>query len=243
MALARSVGNMYGWVSHMHSHIRGACEHKCKYCYVKSTAAGRCGMYDGELEISERALKKKLWSERIEREAKERGFVRPMIFIDHMNDLWAKGVPDEWIGRVLEHCKEDDRSDYVFQTKNPGRYADWFEELPGKMMIGSTVETDIDEVGKEAAPGAPLVSERIKALEELDYFHPFVTIEPVLRCNPERFAELIAGVKPWFVTLGADSKGHGLDEPSAEELGVLVDELEKREIRILVKNNLGRIWS
>jgi ribosomal protein L37AE/L43A len=32
MGIVKAKGNMYPWVTHMHSHLRGACSHACPYC-------------------------------------------------------------------------------------------------------------------------------------------------------------------------------------------------------------------
>lgn len=48
-------------------------------------------------------------------------------------------------------------------------------------------------------------------------------------------------VRPSFVNIGADSKGHGLIEPSAEKVLALIDGITKTGIEIRQKTNLERI--
>ncbi len=43
------------------------------------------------------------------------------IFVENCNDLFAVGVPSEFVERVLGHCRAWPENTYVFQTKNPGR--------------------------------------------------------------------------------------------------------------------------
>ena len=51
---------------------------------------------------------------------------------------------------------------------------------------------------------------------------------------------VVKSIHPKFVSIGADSKGHGLPEPSAEKTTTLIRELRKfTEVRL--KPNLARI--
>jgi DNA repair photolyase len=43
MGIVKAKGNMYPWVTHMHSHLRGACSHACPYCYVQAIIGRRFG--------------------------------------------------------------------------------------------------------------------------------------------------------------------------------------------------------
>jgi len=36
MPLIKSTGNMYSWVTDMHTHLGGDCPHACSYCYVNT---------------------------------------------------------------------------------------------------------------------------------------------------------------------------------------------------------------
>lgn len=234
---------MYPWVSHMISHLRGECPHRCVYCYVKSTTAGRMGLYDGPLSLSENALKANHMTPSVMKYAKEKGLDFPVIFIDHMNDLWANGVPDEWIRCVLDHCCDYEENTYVFQTKNPARYIEEFlPYMPPNRILGCTIETDngylIEEVSKAPAPGA-----RAQAMRELHDAgeSTFVTIEPILKCNAHTLAMMIAVAQPGFVNIGADSKKNGLPEPSGDDVRTLIAELQRLGIEIRAKCNLERL--
>ena len=35
MALNKSTGNMYAFVSHTYNPLKGECEHSCSYCFMK----------------------------------------------------------------------------------------------------------------------------------------------------------------------------------------------------------------
>lgn len=49
--LKESHGNMYDWVTHMHSHLAGKCPHECSYCYVQKNRFGVSPRYQGELRL------------------------------------------------------------------------------------------------------------------------------------------------------------------------------------------------
>ena len=51
---------------------------------------------------------------------------------------------------------------------------------------------------------------------------------------------MIYQIKPEFVSIGADSKGHNLQEPCKENIKVLIDELNKFTT-VIIKDNLKRL--
>jgi hypothetical protein len=69
----------------------------------------------------------------------------------------------------------------------------------------------------------------------------FITIEPVLDFDVDILASWIARIRPEFLNLGADSKGHGLPEPSAEKIHGFVRKLKEYGIELREKHNLGRL--
>jgi len=69
----------------------------------------------------------------------------------------------------------------------------------------------------------------------------FVTIEPVLDFDVDDLAAWIGFIKPEFLNLGADSKGHGLTEPTVEKVHALVDKLKEYGIELREKHNLERL--
>jgi len=64
---------------------------------------------------------------------------------------------------------------------------------------------------------------------------------PILAGDMVALAKWIEEISPEFVNIGADSKGTGLDEPSAEEVQLLIDELQARGVEIRQKRNLERL--
>lgn len=236
MSLTKAKGNMYSWCSHTHSHLAGPCPHRCRYCYVGAMAKRFPNMaerYGGALRLLEDELQVNYGSGRT-------------IFVDHLNDLWADAVPDEWIDQVLDHCERFPGNCYVFQTKNPKRYRDVFQKSERRARIrygsilGTTIETNrwMPEImGKAPAP--------VRRFESMlvipKPYKTFVTIEPVLQFDLEELVDWMAELKPDFINIGADSKGHGLPEPSGDQVRALVVALKKVGIEIRKKQNLERL--
>lgn len=78
---------MYPWVTHTHSHLAGECPHRCSYCYVQAMAKRSPALkerFSGPLRL-------------IEKELDVNYGTGKTIFVEHMNDLFAEKVPQEFI--------------------------------------------------------------------------------------------------------------------------------------------------
>lgn len=232
MGLVKSKGNMYDWVTHMHTHLRGRCPHGCRYCYVQAMSKRFPNMakqYGGELRLDESELLVNYGSNKI-------------IFIEHQNDMGCQSVPLEWIEAIGGHCRKYPDNEYVFQSKNPAALRRMLYCFPDRSLFGTTVESDLiphDVYDIGCLPPPP--KNRLEAMLGWNV-RKFITVEPVMRMHdPVGFARMIADCKPEFVNIGADSKGIGLDEPSKEQLGGFIEALHVYGVTIKHKTNLGRL--
>jgi DNA repair photolyase len=230
MPLTKSKGHMYPWVTHTHAHLGGECPHRCSYCYVDSPRFGRPAKYVGPLRLIEAEFAVKYGAART-------------IFVENCNDLFADAVPWEFILRVMAHCREWPENTYVFQTKNPMRMglAAAGGHIPLGSLLGCTIETNRD---MSAIGSAPPAIERARAMEVLSThlgWRTFITVEPILDFDLERLYVVLCDARPSFVNIGADSKNHGLPEPSVENVMGLVDRLRAAGIEIREKHNLHRL--
>lgn len=223
MPLKKSDGNMYPWVTHMHSELGGECSHRCSYCYVNNPRWGRAPRYCGDVCL-------------IEAETKTRFGSGKVIFKEHMNDLFAVGVPDEIIVKIIGHCHQWPDNTYVFQTKNPVRYFGYY--FPEKVIFGTTIETNRD-IPPEISV-APQPRDRVLAMSNL-LVAKFVTIEPVMDFDVDILAGWIAKINPKFLNLGADSKNHNLPEPTIDKIFALIEKLKEYGIELREKHNLSRL--
>ena len=218
--------NMYPWITHMHTHLGGECSHKCSYCYVDNHISGRPEKFSGKIRLIEEEFSV------VYGEGKT-------IFIEHMNDLFAKDVPEEFIKRVIGHCNLYPNNTYMFQTKNTERYNKWFDVFPKNTILGTTIETNrvINGISE-----APKPTDRAYWMTKIpEKFKRFITIEPVLNFDVEIFATMMGDINPDFINLGADSKNHNLPEPTVEKIMAFVEELKKYNIELREKHNLQRL--
>jgi DNA repair photolyase len=226
MPLKVSYGNMYPWVTNMHTHLGGECSHKCSYCYVDNPIGGRIPRYKGKVRLIDYELKVNYGSGKI-------------IFIEHCNDLFAKDVSDVIILQILEHINKYPDNKYIFQTKNPERYKRFLDKMPPKFMLGCTIETnrDMDKISK-----APPPTERYLEMWTLSgCVEIFITCEPILDFDVDILSKWITDIHPNFVNIGADSKNHNLEEPSIEKVMTLGKLISDAGIEVKEKRNLNRL--
>jgi DNA repair photolyase len=228
MSIVKSKGNMYDWVTHMHTHLAGECSHKCSYCYVQTGPAQMSGKYKGPFRLVEKELEVNYGAGKI-------------IFIEHMNDLFAWAVPKDVVSKILAHACQYPDNDYVFQTKNPIR-AHGFTGFPPKMMMGTTIETNRSD-SLRAISGAPHPWDRACGITWFsgERRETFITIEPIMDFDLGVMADWIIRARPSFVNIGADSKRCNLPEPSAEKVRGLIAAIAEAGIEIKKKHNLGRL--
>lgn len=218
--------NMYqGWITHTHSHLGGECPHHCYYCYVQRNSWGVSGRYQGEVRLIREELGVNYGTGRT-------------IFIEHMGDMFAEGIKEEWIMDIFAHCKQYNNT-YVFQTKNPGRAYQFINCFPNKFLMGATIETNRDV--KESK--APRAIERYLGIKKFkDKTDIFITIEPIMDFDVDILIYWIIQVHPLFVNIGADSKNTGLNEPPPNKIRDLISRLKTGNITIKKKTNLQRLW-
>ena len=215
MTLNKQTGNMYPWVMYTWNAIRGECPHECLYCYMRRFKVGK-------LRLDEKCLNDNL---------SEGNF----IFIGSSTDMWAEQVPSEWILKVLEHCQNFNNT-YFFQTKNPERFLDFIPEFPVNVYLGTTIESNVHY---PTITKAPSPEERMMVMSHINK-PKMVSIEPILEFDLEKLTTYIEAISPEFVSIGADSRGHNLPEPSSEKVKMLIAEL-KKFTEVKIKKNLRRL--
>lgn len=214
-------GNMYSFVTHTWNAIKGKCEHECPYCYM---------------------LEFKLNTLRLDRsEFKTDLDEGDFIFIGSSTDMWAKGVPREWIIEVLEHISKF-KCRILFQSKYPERFKEFKDCLPNKdhLVLGTTLETNRfypDYMGKTMSP-----KERAVVMTELSKeYTTMLTVEPIMQFDLNTFVDMIIDCNPAWVNVGFDSKDHTLPEPSRVITMGLIGKLRSGGLVINIKKNSERV--
>ena len=224
MSLTKSRGNMYSWATHTWNPIRGACPHSCSYCYMKSMPG--YAMMKKEIRV-------------VEDELMHGHGKWKTIFVCSGIDMFCDAVPEEMIRRVLQFASRYD-NEYLFQSKNPVRFLEFVNQFPARTILGTTIETNREELIEEVSK-APRVLYRATAMKRVpDKFKKMVSIEPIMDFDPPEMFKLINYIQPGFVSIGADSKGHGLKEPSKEKIKKLMGRLSNYT-SIYKKKNLSRL--
>jgi protein gp37 len=148
------------------------------------------------------------------------------VFVSDMGDLFGAWVPGVWINDVLRACAETPRHRYLFLTKNPGRYKEWF--------LGRGSSTEAHWIGASASTERSFAV-ALAYLREVHHENRFVSLEPWL----EPF-ELPAGagdVIRWLIIGGLT--GPGARRPDATALARMVDAAQAQGIKVFIKNNAG----
>ena len=154
------------------------------------------------------------------------------VFVGAMTDMFGSCVPDEWISEVMNYCAENQKHNYLFLTKNPKRYVEFFckcsdfkEEFLSKSMWYGTTVTRTCELS------------RINYLPESEC-GAFVSIEPILEDVLLWTNEAPASKLNWII-IGAQT-GRGTDKvvPKKEWIENIVSFADKYRIPVFMKDSL-----
>ena len=213
-------GNMYSFCTHTWNAIKGKCSHDCSYCYMKRFP-------QNPIRLDEKEFKTDLG---------ENNF----IFVGSSTDMFADDVPKEWIMNTLNWCRIHNKNKYLFQTKNPKR----FEEFKGCFPVNSVYGITIESNNARLFSNAPSPFDRFQAICIWQTYNfvkdVMVTIEPIMEFDLDIMIKWLHNIKPKWVNIGADSKGHSLPEPSWDKVQDLIKEL-KKFTEVKVKDNLNRL--
>ncbi len=205
------------------------CLHNCSYCWARRLA-------ETKLKYSTRY--KNGFLPRLNEAEFQKKFNGGMIFVCDMGDLFAARIPDEWIQLVLDHARKFENTTFLFLTKNPRRYHSF--EFYKNMILGATIETDLDTVYRGIS-NAPMPSERLKAMIELDWDRKFLSIEPIVEFS-SNFLQAILDVNPAMIYCGYDNYNNALPEPPMEKVIGLIKELREKHC-LVVEKTIRLAWN
>lgn len=239
------------WCDSTWNPVTGCC-HECEYCYARKIAKRFGGAsetdYEGDciwrtdaegtlhdldypVDATDMGLKKTPYPFKFDptfhryRLKQPKGWKKPQnIFVCSMGDLFGEWVPDEWIDEVFKGCEEAPQHNYLFLTKNPGRYImlEKTGKLPhrGNMWFGSTVTGPHDFY---------LWMRDVLA-------HWFLSVEPI---HAPLGKMNVDAEKPEWVIIGAESGNRiGKIIPQKAWIYELTRECDKYGIPVFMKNSL-----
>jgi len=224
--MARAGSKMFDLVTETWNPITG-CLHSCIYCWARRLVMTRLRIFPRYRD----GFVPRFNAEELRRSFKP----NTLVFCCDMGDIFSPGVRDEWVYKVLEHIARHPKTMFLLLTKNPERYRDFLSAMPRNVILGATIETDNDELYlQHKVSQAPLPSQRIKAVKQLQWSLKLVSIEPILDFT-DRFDREIAEIKPVTVYVGYDNYGNRLPEPPLQKTVSLIKFLEARGIEVRTK--------
>ena len=135
--------------------------------------------------------------------------------------------------KMMLYCNTWDDRTFVMQSKNPRIFEPLADFIKPNMIIGTTIESDIDHnISKAPSPIKRYASMRLLDCRKM------VTIEPILTFNLDKLWSWIQLINPEIVYIGYDSKNNELPEPTLDETNELIAVL--REHGFNVKEKLIR---
>jgi len=213
---------MYPWCTHTINFIKGWCKHACRYCYI--------------IAMAKRYKRKQRKPYLDEKEFRTNLGEGKTIFVGSSIDMFAKGIPNKWIKKVLAYCNSFPNNTYLFQTKNPKRYEEF--AFPENTILGVTIESNKDY----GVSKAPTPRNRYSWMLRLKDWpmEKMLSLEPLLDFDLDIFVAWIKMIGPSFVSIGADSKNSKLPEPDPKKVKALIKEL-KKFTKVKTKDNLRRL--
>jgi hypothetical protein len=133
----------------------------------------------------------------------------------------------------VEKIRKEDRKTFLIQSKDPKTFARviW----PTNVILGTTIETNRDDIYAGMAPNAPLPSQRYRDFLKIKHPQKMVTIEPVMDFDLDTMIDWMGKLKPCLIWLGYDSKKNHLPEPELAKVKELYWALGKLGFTINIK--------
>jgi protein gp37 len=155
------------WTEHTWNPVTGCTKVSpgCKHCYAETMAKRLYAMgaagYENEFKLT-------LHPNRLEQPKLRKS--PTVYFVNSMSDLFHELVPDYFIERVLEVCRQTPQHTYQVLTKRAERLPEFFRsrECPPNVWLGVSVE--------DRKYGVP----RIDLLRKVNASVRFLSVEPLL---------------------------------------------------------------
>jgi DNA repair photolyase len=170
----------------------------CPYCYVRAMPVQRfSGKVWGEW-VKAKVNAPDLLKQELEAAKRKGIFGKLRIFMSTATDPYQGPEASLKITRrVLETFAMSGQFGFlVVQTRSPmiERDIDLLQRLGSSVAVSFTIETNRDDVRRQITPASPSIERRLKTLERLTEagLRTQAAISPILPCDAEPFADLIA---------------------------------------------------
>jgi protein gp37 len=223
MSKFNGTNEMVDWARWTWNPVTG-CEHNCVYCYARDIA-NRFYPEKFEPTFHENRLEAPRRTPHQDLEATAETLVERTswrnVFVCSMADLFGRWVPDEWIEKVFDSCRQSPEWNYLFLTKFPQRYVGL--DFPETAWVG----TSVDEQKR--------VANAEKAFAQIDVPIKWLSVEPMR--EPLVFEDL--SMFDWVV-IGGQSASSGDIERHPDFLWVidLIHQAMHSRCKVYTKPNL-----
>jgi DNA repair photolyase len=170
----------------------------CPYCYVRAMPIQRFASFPWGEWVKAKVNAPDLLQRELEAAKRKGTFGSLRIFMSTATDPY-QGVEGRLkiTRRILEvFAASGDFGLLVVQTRSPmiERDVDVLQQLGSRAAISFTIETNREEVRRQITPTSPSIERRLATLERLTRagLKTQAAISPVLPCDAEIFADLIA---------------------------------------------------
>jgi len=223
---------MFNLVTRTWNPVTG-CYYRCNYCWARELATTK-------LKNSHRYVQgfKPMLNEG---EFHTKFKNSDLVFVSDMGDLFGNFMPSDWIWKVIEYIKCFPETSFLFLTKNPDRYHEFLFEMPLNVILGATIETNIDQTLQiNQMSIAPPPSKRYRAMRDLEWDKKLVAIEPILDFDLETFSSWIEDIFPFLVYVGYDNYCHKLTEPKLSKTLNLLERIS--EDKLVIRKTIRPAW-
>jgi protein gp37 len=161
------------------------------------------------------------------------------VFVCSMADLFGDWVPDDWIYSVLATCEMNPQHQYLFLTKNAGRYETVFREKTAHLnwWLGTTCDT-LDHTFSmtvDDPTGAAMMLAHSRG------WHTWASAEPLLEDIASRF-DMADQMIDWLVIGAMTGPGAKNRQPQADWVYDLSSRALEHGIPLFQKKNLAHFW-
>ncbi len=228
---AKSILNPTGGFLSTYTHSLNAYQgcafgkNSCPYCYVRAMPVQRfAGKPWGEW-VKAKMNAPELLRQELEKARRKGSFGSLRIFMSTATDPYQGAESRFKITRgLLEVFAESGEFGLlVVQTRSPlvERDIDLLTRLGSRVWVSLTIETNRDDVRRQITPASPSIERRLMTLERLTAagLKTQAAISPVLPCDAEGFAELIAP-RASRVVVDTLWQGDGASGRRSAELGM-----------------------
>lgn len=226
------------------------CLHGCEYCYARTIARRFGGSIETAPDGNLHELDEPFYADKpMQKDGESRFCAYPYrfdptfhryrlnepaskakpqnIFVCSMADLFGDWVPDEWIQEVFKACEAAPQHNYLFLTKNPGRYCDLANagKLPKEknFWYGTTLTTN----------------KSLRFPGDRGGYNTFLSIEPILEYFDSGIGSF--GFDKWIIIGAETGNRKGKVIPERRWIENIVETAGITHAAVFMKNSLVSI--